>query len=562
MRMKISKFAILSQQWGLPGVLITLLMFPSLFLFGQKGTPLNPAVPQALYLLETEQTRKALAELEQAVMANPLESSLLYYLGYAQIKTGDRTKALASFNKGVEVNDKEPLNYVGIGWVDLLEKKTEDAKIQFDKALSMTRSKNVAVIKGIAEADLVDNKYSVDAISLLNKVKSSNDTDPDVQILLGDTYLIQNSGGNVGQAVSSYENAIAIKVLDAKAKSHSDAKAYFRIGTVFQKSKNNEVAQENFIKSIKADSNYTPSYGELGEIYYLNKEAEKAVKTYKKYLSLTENPENPQYQYQYAFFLFMAKDYKKANDVFSKIADAKNVTVTTLRFYAVSLFNNDDFKKSREISERYFAKAKPEDIEANDYMYYGKSLLKLKQDSLAALALQKSLDLNKNQPDVLQLLGGAYSKAKKFGQAVACYKQLMVLHKTPFASDYFLIGVAYYNNNQFEQADSSFVKLIEMQPKRIEPYAWLARTKANEEEARKEPGLAKPYFEKVMELAAGSDKNKRELIESYNYLSYYYYDKKDYPTAKSIYEKWLAIDPNNKQVTDALETLKKIEAKK
>ena len=170
--------------------------------------------------------------------------------------------------------------------------------------------------------------------------------------------------------------------------------------------------------------------------------------------------------------------------------------------------------------------------------------------------------LNKNQPDVLQLLGGAYSKAKKFGQAVACYKQLMVLHKTPFASDYFLIGVAYYNNNQFEQADSSFVKLIEMQPKRIEPYAWLARTKANEEEARKEPGLAKPYFEKVMELAAGSDKNKRELIESYNYLSYYYYDKKDYPTAKSIYEKWLAIDPNNKQVTDALETLKKIEAKK
>ncbi len=315
--------------------LMVSLIFTSLLSFAQKDTPLNPGVQQGLYLLETEQTRKALTELEQVVTANPLDASLLYYLGYAQIKVGERAKALASFEKGVKINEKEPLSYVGLGYINLLEKKSADAKLQFDKALAMTRSKNVAVLKGIAEAYLVDNKYSVDALGLLNKAKSVNDADPGVQILLGDTYLIQNSGGNAGPALSAYENAVAIKLTDANAKSHSDGKAQYKIGLVYQKTRNNEVAQESFIKAITADPNYTPAYKELGEIYYLNKESDKAVKAYEKYLSPHRKPGEPPVSISIRLLFIHDKDYKKANEVFSKIADAKNVTTTTLRFYAV-----------------------------------------------------------------------------------------------------------------------------------------------------------------------------------------------------------------------------------
>src|SRR5258708_2082217 len=379
-------------------------------------TPANPVIAKALYLVETEQTQKALIELEDAIKANPADASLLYYLGYVQIKAGERAKANASFDKGIALSDKEALNYAGKGHISMLEKKDADAKIQFDKALGIAKSKNVAVLKAIAEAYLVENKYSVDAINLLNKAKSADNTDPEVQILFGDAYLIQNNGG---LAVSGYERAASLRP--------SMAKAHYKIGMVFERSKNDELALENFKKAVAVDSKYTVAYKELAEIYYLmgSKEATNAVNAYETYLSLTEKANTGQVQVQWAFILSLAKNYKKANEVFSKIIDAPDVKIVTLRFYANSLSEDGDVQKSREIFERYFSKVKPEDIEAKDYSDYAKTLIKLKQDTLAIVPLNKSLSISPDQQEILQLLGDTYYKTKKFGLAAETYQKLI-----------------------------------------------------------------------------------------------------------------------------------------
>ncbi len=527
----------------------------------QAQNPINPIVPKALYLVETEHTQKALTELEEAVKANPTDASLLYYLGFVQIKAGENAKALASFDKGILLNEKEALNFAGKGQISLLEKKEAEAKIQFDKALSMTKSKNVAVLKAVAEAYLIDNKYSVDAITLLNKAKSADNTDPEVQILFGDVYLLQNNGG---LAVSSYERAASLRP--------TMAKPHFKMGMVFERSKNTELAMENFNKAIAVDPKYTLAYKELGEIYYLMgaKEAERAVKSYETYLSLTEKPEA--FQYQYAFFLFMAKDYKKANEVFSKIAGAPDVKVHTLRFYANSLFEEasattppGDFQKSKEMYERYFKKAKPGDLEATDYVYYGKALQKLKQDSLAIIEFNKSLAINsddkklppKEHREILLLVGDTYLKTKKFSNAIEIYKLLMSKREAPYAADFFSIGRAYYFNTQFAQADTAFLKLIELKPEMTVGYLWEARTKSNLD-PDSEQGLAKPYFEKLIEKAsAAPDQNKNNLIDAYRYLGYYHYLKKDYAAAKEAYGKLLVLKPDDKDTKDALDILNK-----
>jgi len=96
--------------------------------------------------------------------------------------------------------------------------------------------------------------------------------------------------------------------------------------------------------------------------------------------------------------------------------------VVTLRFYANSLYEAGDFTKSREVFEKYFSKAKPEDLVAKDFEDYGKALLKLKQDSLGVIALQKSLSINPEQQEILQLVGDTYFKNKKFPQAIEAYK--------------------------------------------------------------------------------------------------------------------------------------------
>ena len=512
-------------------------------MFAQSQVPINPIVPKALYLIETEQMKKALTDLEQAIGANPTDAALHYYLGYAFLKANERSRALAAFEKGIQTNDKELLNYAGKGWVSLLEGKVDDARLQFEKA-GVAKSRNAEVLKAVAEAYLIDNKYSVDAMTVLNRAKSAASSDPEVQLLFGDAYLLQNNGG---LSVTSYERAATLRP--------TMAKPYYKIGLVYERSKNNELALENFTKATTIDPRYTLAYKELGEVYYLMNNAEKALKAYEMYLSLTEKPEAG--QLQLAFILSLGKDYKRANEVFKKIADAPDVKVVTLRFYANSLYEAGDFTKSREVFEKYFSKAKPEDLVAKDFEDYGKALLKLKQDSLGVIALQKSLSINPEQQEILQLVGDTYFKNKKFPQAIEAYKKLMSKRKDPKSLDFFSIGRSYYYNNQFVEADSAFSKLISMQPEMTVGYIWEANTKA-QMDPESEQGLAKPYFEKVLEKGSTNpEKNKKDLINAYKYLAYYSYLKKDYTTAKANYEKWLTLAPGDKDAQDALDILNK-----
>ena len=528
--------------------------------FAQKDLPLNPAITDALYLIDVEKPKQGIGELEKIAAATPTDASLQYYVGYGYLKIKDKEKAKAAFEKGAAMDEKQALNFVGLGYINMLDKKPAEAKVQFDKALGMTKSKSVAVLKAVAEAYNVDNKYSVESVALLNKAKAINPNDPDVHLLLGDTYLIQNVGGNVGTTISAYEMAERCVVPNAKQKSHFDGKAEYKCGAVFEKAKNAEVAVEHYEKAIKFDPEYTPAYRELAQQLYLNKQAARAVEIHDKFLSLTENPENPTYQFEKAFYLFMAKDYVQANQIFEKIAYAPDVKPITLRFYSKSLYEVGEYEKSRGFFEKYMAVAKPEEIESGDYLYYGRTLSKLKQDSLSLVYFQKSYDMNKSQGDLALEIANTYYKMKKFPQAIAAYQELMRARKTPSAQDYYMIGQAFYNNDQIAAADTTFKKFQQMKPELVEGYYWLANVEYKKEEANKTEGSAKPAFDKLLEVAtaaAATDpvKNKKYLVAAYGYLGYYWYAKSEAFKAKDMYTKLAAVDPGNKQAADALKTL-------
>jgi tetratricopeptide (TPR) repeat protein len=530
--------------------LASALLFAAVTL-GNAQEPWEANVEKAKYLVETEQTKKAVTEMEDVIKANPTEAALLYYQGFIYIQLNELAKAKASFEKGIQLNEKEGLNYAGLGHLEMIQKKPDNAKVQLEKALDVSRSKKVSVLKAVAAAYLVDAKYSVDAIPLLNKAKSAASNDPEVQILLGDAYLLQNNGG---LSVSSYEHAATMK--------STIALPHYKIGLVYERSKNNELSLENFQKAVNVDPKYTKAYKELGEIHYLmgSAEAAKAVKEYEMYLSLTENPEAS--QQEYAFILSLAKEYKKANEVFSKLVTHPDVKLVTIRFYANSLSEDQSYEKSREIFERFFAKAKPAETDAKDYADYGKVLLKLKMDSAATIPLEKSLEMNKEQPELAQLLGDTYyTKLRNYPKAIETYQKLMKLRKAPLAQDCYSIGRAYYQNGSYVEADSSFSRLIAMKPEMTVGYLWEARTKASQD-TTSEAGLAKPYFEQFIEKAsANPDKNKKDLVDAYRYLGYYHYLKKEYSEATTAYEKLLALMPDDTSAKEAIDVLKKSAAK-
>ena len=71
-------------------------------------------------------TQKAIQEIEQAIAASPTDASLFYYAGYIKLKVNNKSAALDSFEKGIKLNEKEPLNYVGKAQVNLLDGKPAD----------------------------------------------------------------------------------------------------------------------------------------------------------------------------------------------------------------------------------------------------------------------------------------------------------------------------------------------------------------------------------------------------------------------------------------------------
>lgn len=510
-----------------------------------------PAVKQARQQMEIEQTNKAVATMGEAVKANPEDATLLYYLGMAQIANGEKEKAEISFQKGLEVDQKEFINLAGKGYLRMMENNVAEAKTLLDQALAKTKSKNVAVLKAVAQAYLQNDKFTNDAVTLLQKAKSIEKSDYETYILLGDAYTKLVKGGD---AVSAFENAASI---DPKS-----GTPQYKIGVVYLRSKNLTSAEEHFKKAIAADPNYALAYKELGELYYAQKKAPEAVKAYEKYLSLTERPEPA--QLRYAFFLFMAKDYKKANTIFEGLTKRADVSPTVYKYYAYSLTEAGDVAKAEEVFGQYFAKAQQSEIQASDYIYLARLLEKQEKDSLAIVNYKKSLELEMN-PEIAQTIADTYYKDKKYPEAIEAFKQLRTAKSNKLSSqDLFALGRSYYFNKQFAEADTTFGELAVQQPNITIPYAWRARSVANLDPELKQ-GLAKPHFEKVIEIAeANPDKSKTkpDLIDAYSYMGYYYDTKGDFAAAKKTFEKLKELDPANEKAKVYLDALKQAAAQK
>ena len=72
-----------------------------------------------------------------------------------------------------------------------------------------------------------------------------------------------------------------------------------------------------------------------------------------------------------------------------------------------------------------------------------------------------------------------------------------------------------------------------------------------------EQGLAQPFYEKFINLSStDTSKFKKELIEAYSYLGYYFFIKNDKASSLENWLKVYALDPENAQAKRAIDELK------
>jgi hypothetical protein len=123
---------------------------------------------------------------------------------------------------------------------------------------------------------------------------------------------------------------------------------------------------------------------------------------------------------------------------------------------------------------------------------------------------------------------------------------------------------SYINNGK-----AAFDEVVSRLPESYLGYLWLANLyslvdfKTQETKGSAIQGVAKPYFEKAVEvmLANNEDgKRNKDIIGAYNYLASYYMlksenSKEDTKSAGEYYKKIIEIDPANADAKKALDAM-------
>jgi tetratricopeptide (TPR) repeat protein len=527
--------------------------------------------------IDAEQYQKAKSMLKNLVITQATKDENYFYLGLVYIKQDYIDSARSVFNKGIEVNPKSALNFVGLGTADRADKNDASAKANFDKALALAGKDDKPYIY-VAKAEISVKPYmSKEAIAVIEsaKIKAAQTAakDPELFTALGDAYRSESDNNN---AYLSYNSA---SDLDPNS-----PVIIVNIGVLWKQANNFDDAIKQFQDALTKDPNFGPAYREMAETDLLiakNDPKQTVAKRkegadfYKKYLDLTDRSLESRMRYE--DFLIQAGDFKtletEANDL-SKVA---NTNLRVYRYMGYSAYENGNYPAAETALTKFIKEADPKRIIAADYIYLGRTQLKLSgRDSLGIIALNKAIDMDSTMTDLhLDIANALYAKSK-FAEAGDEYHKYIATARKVKLTDHYTEGKAYYfgfedqssaasknpkikpDSGLLVKADSAFSYVI--QKTAANPFApavlyraYIADEKEPADRTKGYFGYAKPYYEKYVELISPktpySDSDKKNLTSAYVYLGFYYeLVAKDEAKAADAWGKAKDLDPTNKQV--------------
>lgn len=505
-------------------------------------------VQQGLAQLDGDQPTKAKATMTAVVAATPTAENL-YYLGYAQLRTGDLEAAKATFEKGLAAEPKQSLNSVGLATLMLANKNVAGAKAAFDKILLDTKMKNADVMYRIAEAYTLfeETNDPAEAIRLIDLIteKTKKPLTADMNIVKGDAFLIKNDGG---PAATAYEQSILI---------NKTAKAYVRLGVVYLRGKNYQETINYYTKAYETDSSFAPYYKRMGEYYIIFGKYKNAARLFRTYVDRAEA--TPTVLLSTAKLLFLAKDYEGSME-FTKRAEAggaRDNDVFRMTGYSAVELGNPQLGLDN-LDKMVKSGVKPYYL---DNVYFGRAYQALKQDSIAIGYYEQAAPLD-TLNNHFATISTIYNGQKKYAQAVEYAMKSMdwkTKKKQPLTStDWYTAGVAQYyvtaytpredtlgRFNQGMKADSMLAKAIAINDKFAPFYLYRARVN-NYIDYTGTKWLSAPHHEKFLAIVDTVKANKEQLYDAYKYLAgYNALSVKDMVKAQEYGNKALAIKPED-----------------
>lgn len=531
-------------------------------------------VQSALRDLESERFAKAEQAFKQLASSSPSADNQ-FYLGYYFLKANQPDQAKAAFEKGLQADPKNQLNNVGLAGVALAKKDRATAQAKIDEAVKATKSKDMNVLIRAAEMYTMFDQTNdpAAALSLLDaaaKLDKKN-TSSDIKMIMGDAYMIKNDGGN---AVSKYEDVLMAKP--------NTAEANYKIGKVYLRGKNYKLAQEFYQKAIENDPEFAPTYRDLAEAFFGSRAYKTAAKNMDLYLQKSMNTD-PEMILRSAQFDFLAQDYLKSTAKLDQLKGKVNNPIMD-RMYGWSYSALGKTDQAIESLQRFIKNA-PDKVIFDDNKYLGRAYGQQgtpEGDSLSVVYLEKAAPQDTTE-NLYREIGQKFYSAKRYDKATDYFEKTISNDKKPTNNDYYYLGLssflqAFRSANELksdtaaarqarttylQKSSGAFDKVIENTPNFAVAYFYKGQINyfMNSPAEALASGSPVPFYEKFIELAnaeiaadaAKKAQYQRNLITAYKFLAGYNTAKKDDAKAKEYFTKVLELDPNDKDVKQAME---------
>ena len=531
----------------------------------------------------------------QHLSANPAEAN--YYLGEIAFAEGNYEAAVNYYNQGLTNPKFDPYCKIGLAKTKI---KTGDRTGGVADLIAVQRrfSKEIDILVPIGYAYL-ENQIIPEVQTLLREMQKIEKSNPKIYVLEGDMLRTQQKHGEAG---GKYDMAI---YFDSK-----HAPAYLKVAEVYERI-NWQVAVEKLKELLAIYPDFKIPYRYLGKIYYTNGRYQLAVDAYKEFFA------GGYYTVEditrYVMALYVVKDYDEAYRIIKEGLDMapNHFVLNRLQMYLAAATQN--IEAGLKYAEFFFPLQKTQkeyDFIAMDYTIYATLLKDAKMYEEAIEQYKNALKIDSTDVGLYKEMATLANQRQQSGRA-ADYYQKFVKKSNPDKvelMDYLTMGRYYYSasilrstndtlnllnryqdmdfiiaiseddiqrdsviNNQayyikmalqyyMKQADAAFDEVIALIPEGYTGYLWKGRIQSLMDPDT-ELGLAKPYYEKIIELLEEREEKSKmvfdALKEAYRYLGFYFYQLNDKPNIILYWNKVLEIDPEDQGAKDVLKSIKK-----
>ena len=545
--------------------LLRKLVFPFFVAFAQMATAQTHA--DGMTAMQLEDWDKAITIYSAIAKANPTDQVALLTLANAYLAKGDKANSEKSIDAAFNAKPEGAYALVANGRKALLRNDDTEATNQFRKAAKNAK-KDVTAYRLIGESYffyLSPGSKRPNLTRAETELKAALDVSgKDFATLMALGYCYKEMP-NGGLAAQYYEYAEAIEPKNPLAK--------LMLAKVYKAAKLPEKFEINVNKSIAVSPTFTPALRAKAEHFYFGRKWPEALQAYKD-LVANGAEVTIEDEMQLANTLYINKDCKATSELVEKILKKDGTKNYLRRLQAYCDYENGEFQRGLEILNDYFKVVTPDKILPSDYLYLGRLQLKSKGDTMVAITnLQKSIQLDTNgaswglNKEIAELL---YSRKDYCGavQAYTLYLDSVPKNDQYYVSDTYKQGLAQFyckdDTLRYEKAEAIFKKVAELVPKSGLGWFWAGKAAARQDpdveahpELIGEFGKAKTYFETYVGLGLDKVKNKKDLIDAYSYLAYYYYNKGDAANVKANCLPILELDPTNET---AIELMKAVES--